>query len=407
MQPSDKMVTTTEEKLKTKKSDQIQQTRNTQETQEKKISVTLEDLLAFEEGDFKELTTNQNTQKLSDATLSLGKMVDDAKRVVTAKIEEVAKPKEYPKTLKGLVDMAKSLDIDVEKVDFKEFTSKETKSLAEGLVNPNERKTLTQGQPLKQNPTEISTQEMVGVKVSRNEKPQTQQSQTQKKQTQTLQSLLETDTKQRASTGLTNDFSVASAKVSAPKLQTQPTTLASIIQTQDESELDTQEPTELKTNTSSSTKTDAPLKTDSLEVKVNEAKQMVKYLSQDVKTAIENYKAPFTRVKVQLNPQNLGNVELTVVQRGENLHVNLSSNNTAINTLALHANDLKVQLQNNGIQNASLHFNNGSDNGSNAQSNAQQQQNRQHAQQQYKAFDINEEHEELLSSLEIIIPSYA
>ena len=84
---------------------------------------------------------------------------------------------------------------------------------------------------------------------------------------------------------------------------------------------------------------------------------MVKYLSQDVKSAINDYKSPFTRVQVQLHPQKLGEIDLTVVQRGKNLHINLSSNNAAVNTLAMNANDLKVQLNNNGINNASLNFN--------------------------------------------------
>jgi len=97
------------------------------------------------------------------------------------------------------------------------------------------------------------------------------------------------------------------------------------------------------------------------------------------------------------------------VQRGKNLHVNLSSNNTAINTLALNANDLKVQLHNNGIQNASLNFNNNSQgseftNGGQAQ---QQQQQRQNARDEYNYFENEETNEEILSSLEIVVPNYA
>lgn len=149
-------------------------------------------------------------------------------------------------------------------------------------------------------------------------------------------------------------------------------------------------------------------KVDSLELKLNEAKQMVKYLSQDVKTAIEDYKSPFTRVKVQLNPQKLGEVDLTVVQRGKNLHISLSSNNSAINTLALNANELKMQLVNNGINNASLNFSNNpqSQDGSAAQQQNNHQQ-RQEAGKEYNYFESEEENEEILSSLEIVVPHYA
>jgi len=145
---------------------------------------------------------------------------------------------------------------------------------------------------------------------------------------------------------------------------------------------------------------------DSFEVKIKEAKQMVKYLSQDVKTAIEDYKSPFTRIKVQLNPAKMGEVDLTVVQRGKNLHVNLSSNNTAINTLSMNVNDLKVQLANNGIQNATLNFSNTSQ-GNEQNTQQQHRQNERQAREEYNYFENEEQNEEILSSLEIVVPNYA
>jgi flagellar hook-length control protein FliK len=145
-------------------------------------------------------------------------------------------------------------------------------------------------------------------------------------------------------------------------------------------------------------------KTEKLEVKINEAKQMIKYLSQDIKTAIDDYKSPFTRIKVQLNPNNLGEVDLTVIQRGKDLVVNLSSNNTAINTLAMNSNDLKTQLSNSGINNATLNFSNSSQNEQQQSSN---QQNQRQAQKEYNYFENEEQNEEILSSLEIVVPSYA
>ncbi|MFK5936783.1 MAG: flagellar hook-length control protein FliK [Sulfurimonas sp.] len=196
---------------------------------------------------------------------------------------------------------------------------------------------------------------------------------------------------------LTSDFSVASAKVTAPKATQELSSGLERLLMGD------------KPDTTESVKTDGLVtaKADSFEVKLNEAKQMIKYLSQDVKTAIEDYKSPFTRVKLQLNPQRLGEVDLTIVQRGKNLHINLSSNNTAINTLATNANDLKVQLANSGINNATLNFNNNPQ-GDNPQSQQQQQQrqNEQKANEEYNYFATEEENEEVLSSLEIIVPQY-
>ncbi|MDQ1338356.1 MAG: flagellar hook-length control protein FliK [Campylobacterota bacterium] len=148
-------------------------------------------------------------------------------------------------------------------------------------------------------------------------------------------------------------------------------------------------------------------KTDSLEVKMNEAKQMIKYLSNDVKNAIDDYRSPFTRVRVQLNTQNLGEIDLTVVQRGKNLHVNISSNNAAINTLSMNINELRVQLSNNGINSATFNFSSGSQSGdANANAGQQHKQNEQKAHQEYNYFKAEETSEEILSSLEIIVPRY-
>jgi hypothetical protein len=140
------------------------------------------------------------------------------------------------------------------------------------------------------------------------------------------------------------------------------------------------------------------LKADSFEVKLNEAKQMIRYISQDIKQAIDEYKSPFTRVKLQLNPKNLGEVDLTVVQRGKNLHVNLSSNNVAINTLSANVNELRVQLNNSGINNATLNFNNNSQNSHQGQHKPRDE---------YRYFENEEKNEELTDSLEIIVPHYA
>ena len=134
---------------------------------------------------------------------------------------------------------------------------------------------------------------------------------------------------------------------------------------------------------------------------------MIKYLTSDIKNAIEDYKPPFTRVKVQLNPAHLGEVDLTVIQRGKNLHVNISSNNSAMNALAMNANELRTQLSNSGINNATLNFSEHSQSSEgNADKGQQHRQNQERARQEYDYFENEESHEEMISSLEIIVPRY-
>ena len=211
---------------------------------------------------------------------------------------------------------------------------------------------------------------------------------------ETLQSLLRGEKPSQINPSFTADFSVETARVIAPSATTEVTkNLESLLHGD-------------KTETNTNSKIDGlnVNKADSFEVKLNEAKQMIKYISQDVKTAIEDYKSPFTRIKLQLNPQKLGQVDLTVVQRGQNLHVNISSNNAAINTLALNANELRTQLNNNGINNATLNFNNQPQ--GDGSSSGQQRQNEREAHQAYNYYESEEENEEILDSLEIIVPSY-
>jgi hypothetical protein len=220
---------------------------------------------------------------------------------------------------------------------------------------------------------------------------------------ETLKLLLSGEKPLKADTSLTSDFSVTSAKVIAPQDTREMTrSLESLLKGEQT------KAKEVKSSQSVGIESLSMQKTEPLEIKLHEAKQMIKYLSSDVKSAIDDYKSPFTRIKLQLNPQKLGEVDLTIVQRGRDLHINLSSNNAAINTLSLNAHDLKTQLSNHGINNASLNFSgNGQNDNSQAGSQQQQRHSQQQAQNEYNYFEKQESHEEILNSLEIVVANYA
>ena len=388
----------------------------------------------------------QLTKSLSANELK--SLVKDAKNYLKHKIlasEEFKKfeLKELPKTLKGLAQVAKKFGIDVSKITIekvkldsklqvKHAVLPKVASKIENVDNIKEIKTAKVGvkekvtqqisdtqtnvklhaqvktenkkvETLKeikstplfkaQIPTEHTTEQVLQTKQFKVDKKTPKQ-----KADETLKLLISGEQAIKKDVRLTSDFSVASAKLIAPEASKEVKHgLEKLLKSDNQDAKDVSKTDGLTIS-----------KADSFEVKINEAKQMVKYLSQDVKTAIEDYKSPFTRVKVQLNPQRLGEVDLTIVQRGKNLHINLSSNNAAINTLAMNANDLKVQLANSGINNASLNFNNNPQ-GDNSQSGQQQQQrqNEQKANDEYGYFEHQEEHEEILSSLEIVVPHYA
>ena len=387
------------------------------------------------------------TQNLSIKELK--NLIADAKEYLKEKIVQSdgfkdAQIKEIPRTLKGLSELAQKIGIDISKITIEEVKIKTTipvelkntlkeeiklqvqSDVKELKSTPKEQgalkeiKTkvavavdeknqviqivedkkievpkqtiLAKETPLfkAQTPSEHTTEQLVASKQFKVEEktPKTRAD-------ETLKLLLRGEKLSQANSILTADFSVAIAKVIAPTATSEATKALEGLLHGDSGE------------SSNSSKIDglSTLKTDSFEVKLNEAKQMIKYLSNDVKTAIEDYKSPFTRVKVQLNPQKLGDIDLTIVQRGKNLHISLSSNSTAINTLSMNANELRTQLTNNGINNASLNFN--SQDSSHSSAGEQEQHRQQQANKEYSHFKNEEHSEEILNSLEIVVPNYA
>ncbi|CAI6147337.1 MAG: hypothetical protein SPLUMA1_SPLUMAMAG1_01948 [uncultured Sulfurimonas sp.] len=350
-----------------------------QDTKSFKTSSLLE-LLKGEKKDDSKLPLELNPEVIKDLTpKEIKVLIKDAKeylknKIISSEGFKKAEIENLPKTLKGLVQVAQKFGIDIGKITLEEIK-------ATPLFNA-------------QSVKEITTEQLVNTKIS------TLEVNVPKKKTdETLKLLLRGETVLKADKGFTSDFSVATARVLAPEATRDVNkSLESLLRGETKDSTQNQKLDGLNI-----------AKADSFEIKLNEAKQMTKYLSGDVKTAIEDYKSPFTRIKVALNPQRLGSIELTVVQRGKNLHINISSNNAAINALVLNANDLKVQLSNSGINNATLNFNNNSSSSEQGSFGQQQRnsQNEKQAKEEYNYFTNEETNEEILNSLEIVVPHYA
>nr|WP_215425363.1 flagellar hook-length control protein FliK [Campylobacter jejuni] len=75
-------------------------------------------------------------------------------------------------------------------------------------------------------------------------------------------------------------------------------------------------------------------------------KETLQYFSQDLKEAVDQYKAPITKLSITLNPNNLGEVEVTLIQRGNNLHINFNSNANAMNLFIQNQAEFKNSLVN-------------------------------------------------------------
>lgn len=415
------------------------------------LSLLLKDTTASldKESEFLEL----NPQIAMNLTsLELKTLVNDAKNYLKDIIQnsdgyKKSEIKDLPKTLGGLIEAAKKFGIDISKISIEELQTSisNIKINKEEVANGSDSlsKEIAQEKKLRQ------TDEKQGLNTPQNLYSESKEVKSDDKTVQLQKDLKETPlfkaqatsehttTEQIVQTKANNLFKADQKAVQKEKLDDGLKLLLSDEKTSNQINSD---PIAAKTTLSSimsqeSTKTLEHLlnkeailgdpnqnitksetfstnKADSIEVKINEAKQMIRYLSNDIKNAIDEYKSPFTRVKVQLNPQNLGEIDLTIVQRGKNLHVNLSSNNAAINALSMNANELRVQLNNSGINNATLNFSDTSQQGGSytdsgsGNSEQHKRQNGQKAQSEYSYFENEEAHEELLSSLEIIVPRY-
>ncbi len=141
----------------------------------------------------------------------------------------------------------------------------------------------------------------------------------------------------------------------------------------------------------SSSKTDMPksLKNTPVQNSLNQ-------FSSDLKETMNNYKSPIMKVQLALNPKNLGEVEVTLIHRGNNLHVNITSNTNTMSLFTQNQMEFKNSLVNMGFTNLEMNF---SDQGKNGQQNQKNSKNS-------NSFEEFTNQEKSDSSVELIVPRY-
>jgi DNA polymerase III alpha subunit (gram-positive type) len=134
---------------------------------------------------------------------------------------------------------------------------------------------------------------------------------------------------------------------------------------------------------------------ESLTQKIVDAKATLRHFAQRLHEQVETYKPPFSRMQLSLDPKELGSVEVTLISRGSNLHIQVHSNPTAIGIMAMQGQELKNQLVSMGFTDVQMQFN----------MNQQQQQKNQHAKTGSRYVEA-EETPDFYESLDLIIPQY-
>ena len=118
---------------------------------------------------------------------------------------------------------------------------------------------------------------------------------------------------------------------------------------------------------------------------------------------ISEFKPPVTRVNLQLHPAELGEVNITMIARANNLHVNVTSANATMALFLQNQAEFKANLVNMGFSDIQMSFSDHKE-GSNAQHNSNK------AKKSYESDEdgvmINEFEGSSESTLEIVLPRY-
>lgn len=166
---------------------------------------------------------------------------------------------------------------------------------------------------------------------------------------------------------------------------------------------------ETKTNNASSdleeTQTTTDVRSDlkttnkqDIAVKNTPVKESLNQFASDLKEKIEAYRPPIMKVELSLSPKNLGDVDVTLLTRGSNLHVNISSSSNTMSLFTQNQAEVKTALINMGFTNLEMNFSD--------QRNSDQSQQHNPKQNSGTMGNFEEFNEEETALLEIVIPQY-
>ncbi len=133
-------------------------------------------------------------------------------------------------------------------------------------------------------------------------------------------------------------------------------------------------------------------------------KETIRNFSHLLRDEIKQYKPPISKISLELNPEKLGSVEVTITSRGNNLNVNISSNQGAMMMFMQNSAEFRNTMQNLGFNNIDMSFNSNSDDrggGRHDRGNQDEQKGNNNSLDKYI-----ENEDEAVSSIDLTIPRY-
>jgi hypothetical protein len=114
----------------------------------------------------------------------------------------------------------------------------------------------------------------------------------------------------------------------------------------------------------------------------------------EFKEKVESYKAPLMKVKMQLTPQNLGEVDVTLINRGNTLHVNITSNTNSMALFMQNQNEFRNSLVNMGFSDLQMNFSD------------HKESRKEHNQKEKNSSSFEDFEDEKNDSIDITMPYY-
>jgi len=129
----------------------------------------------------------------------------------------------------------------------------------------------------------------------------------------------------------------------------------------------------------------------------SDIKKTFSTFAMEFKEKVEAYKPPMMKINMQLSPGNLGDVDVTLITRGNNLQVNINSNTSSMAIFMQNQAEFKTSLVNMGFSDLQMNF-----------GDKREEERNQH--QQQKENQTSDYHDSLeneeTESIEMILPNY-
>ena len=107
------------------------------------------------------------------------------------------------------------------------------------------------------------------------------------------------------------------------------------------------------------TNADSSAKVEQIGNKIFDARETMRHFAHNLRSEIQNYKPPLSRITLELQPANLGSVEVSIISQGKNIQIQLQANQNTLNLFIQNQSDLRSALAQIGYENVAMSFSNG------------------------------------------------